>query len=75
MRSRVLALALAAVAAGTLAPAAHAALQFDRRCTGKIDTQCYHDFCGIADCVRRDCVVFVGVLGEGNTGICAGVAR
>lgn len=75
MRSRTLALALAAVAAGTLAPAAHAALQYDRRCTGTIDKQCYHDFCGIADCVRRDCVVFVGVLGEGNTGLCVGVAR
>ncbi len=75
MRSRLLGLALAAVAAGTLAPTANAAIQYDTRCKGAVDVQCYHDFCGIASCVRSDCHVFVGVLGVGNTGICVGQAR
>jgi hypothetical protein len=72
---RLGALCLAAAAAGSLAPAAHAALQFERRCSGTVDTRCYSDLCGIADCVRRDCLVYSGVVGDWNTPLCVGQAR
>lgn len=75
MRTRLLALALAAVAAGSLAPAADAAPRYDRPCEGTIDTRCYSDFCGIADCVRRDCHVYSGIAGDYNTLLCVGQAR
>lgn len=75
MRLRLLALAVAATALGTLAVPANAALHFERACTGDVDALCYHDFCGIIDCVRSDCLVYVGLLGSGNGGICAGPAR
>lgn len=77
MRHRLLAFALAATAAaGTLAPASAApAQQYDRACKGTVDTTCYSDFCGIADCVRRDCVVYSGAFGDANTALCVGQAR
>lgn len=78
MRHRLLAFALAATAAaGMLTPAQAApGPQFDRACSGKVvDTMCYSDFCGIADCIRRDCLVYSGVLGGGNTAVCVGEAR
>ena len=76
MRCRILAFALAAAAAATVTPATAApALYFERACKGTVDTQCYSDFCGIADCVRRDCVVYSGALGDGNTALCVGQAR
>lgn len=75
MRSRILVLALAAVAAGTVAPSAQAALRFDRPCSGTVDTRCYSDLCGIAECVRRDCVVYSGIVGDWNTPLCVGQAR
>lgn len=75
MRTRLLALALAAAAAGPFAPAASAALQFDRPCSGAVDAGCYSDFCGIADCIRRDCVVYSGIIGDGNTAVCVGQSR
>jgi hypothetical protein len=77
MRRTLAAAALVAVAA-TSAPAAQAnPLQFERRCSGTVDALCYNDFCGIVSCVRSDCVVYSGVLGEGssNAGICVGLAR
>lgn len=75
MRRRLLALALVAAAAATSAPAAQAALQFERRCQGKADSRCYHDLCGIASCTRRDCLVYSGILSEGNGALCVGLAR
>lgn len=75
MRSKILALALAAVSAGTLAPAADAALRFERRCEGAVDTRCRSDLCGIADCIARDCLVYSGVVGDYNTPLCVGIAR
>jgi len=75
LRHRLLAFALAATAvAGTIAPAT-AAPQFETACKGTVDTTCYADFCGIADCVRRDCVVYSGAFGDGNTALCVGQAR
>ena len=67
--------AIACAAAALTAPAAHAAVEFDRQCTGDVDAACYHDFCGFVDCVRSDCVVYVGVFGDGNSAVCAGKAR
>lgn len=75
MRTRLPALALAAAAAGPFAPAASAALRYERPCSGTVDTKCYSDFCGIADCVRRDCLVYSGIVGDWNTPLCVGQAR
>lgn len=76
MRLRLLAAGLVAVAAGSLAtPASANPLEFERECGGKIDTACYHDFCGIVSCIRRDCLVYSGLFGGGNAGICVGKAR
>jgi len=77
MRRTLIAAALVAVAA-TFAPAAQAdPLHFERRCSGAVDALCYNDFCGIVSCVRSDCLVYSGILGEGssNAGICVGLAR
>lgn len=75
MRHRLAALLLAAAAAGSLAPAATAALRFERHCSGTVDTRCRSDFCGIEKCTPRDCVVYSGVAGDYNTLLCAGLAR
>lgn len=74
MRLRLLAGGLAA-AASLVTPAAADPLHFERECSGTLDSACYHDFCGIYDCVRSDCVVYTGLLGEGNGGVCVGPAR
>ncbi len=75
MRARLLAVTLAALAAGTLSAPARAGVEFDRECTGAVDAGCYHDFCGIADCTRSDCFVYLGVFGDGNSAFCAGKPR
>ena len=75
MRARLVALGLAAAAALSFAPAADAAIQYERQCSGKVDSQCWHDFCGIADCTRRDCHVYVGLFGDGNSAVCVGQDR
>ena len=68
-------LIVAALAAVFFASPASADVQFDRECSGKLDKLCYHDFCGIADCTRSDCVLYSGILGGGNAGICIGLPR
>ena len=73
MRAMLLAAALAA--AFVAAPAAPAYAAFDRPCSGKVDTFCYHDFCGIYECTRSDCLVYSGLLGGGNAGLCVGLPR
>jgi hypothetical protein len=76
MRTRLLALAVLAGAASLAVPAAHAtALQFDRRCTKTVDTQCYTTKCGFVDCTTYDCVVYVNVTQDPLLGICVGQAR
>ena len=77
MRTTLIGAALGAALAFLTASAglAAAAVRYDRPCSGTLDTECHHDFCGIEDCVRRDCVVYTGALGEGNAGVCAGTAR
>lgn len=72
MRVRLTALALAATAAATFSPAAGAASGYERQCSGVVDTHCFSEFCGIADCTRRDCVVYSGVVGDYNTPFCVG---
>ena len=73
MRSKILALALAAVAVGSFAPTAGAA--FERPCQGTVDVKCRSDFCGIASCTPRDCLVYSGIVGDYNTPLCVGLAR
>jgi hypothetical protein len=76
MRLRLLAVALAAAAAVPMAPPAQAALRYTRECGGKmVDSQCYHDYCGIIDCVRYDCQLWSDALGGGNAAVCVGFAR
>ena len=76
MRLRLLAAGLAGAAVAFLTvPSSAEPLRFERECSGAADATCYHDFCGIIDCIRRDCVVYSGALGEGNGGICVGKAR
>ncbi|HWL35989.1 MAG TPA: hypothetical protein VNQ77_07325 [Frankiaceae bacterium] len=74
MRLRLLAAGLAA-AASLAVPAAADPLYFERECSGPVDAACYHDFCGIYDCIRSDCLAYTGLLGEGNAGLCVGKAR
>lgn len=51
-------------------------LHFERECSAKVvDSACYHDFCGIYDCTRSDCLVYSGVFGAGNAAFCFGKAR
>lgn len=76
MRVRLLAAALVAVAAGSVgSPAAADPLLFERECSGKVDSRCYHDFCGIVSCIRSDCLVYSGLTGSGNGAICVGKSR
>lgn len=57
MRSRVLALTLAAVAAGSLAPAASAG--YTGACSGPADVRCQGWSCEALDCFWYDCLVWV----------------
>lgn len=76
MRHRLIALALVAGTAALATPAAHAsALQFDRQCTKKVDTQCNTQKCGFVDCTTYDCVVYVNLLGDPLLAVCVGQAR
>lgn len=76
MRTRLLALAVVAGAASIAVPTAHAAaLQYDTRCTAKVDTQCYTTKCGFVDCTTYDCVVYVNLTQDPLLGICVGQAR
>ena len=76
MRLRLLGAAALAVTALAVPASAAPAVQFDRRCSGAVDSMCYYDFCGIVDCVRSDCLVYSGILGDGgNAGICVGPSR
>lgn len=71
---RLLAVALAA--ATLFPPSAEAdPTQFPRRCEGKVDTFCHDQFCGIIDCVTRDCVVYYDPHEGWNTSTCVGKAR
>ncbi|HEU0130717.1 MAG TPA: hypothetical protein VFQ85_06975 [Mycobacteriales bacterium] len=74
MRLLLAGVALAATAFALPASAAPT-VEFTRECSGTVDTMCYHDFCGIIDCTRSDCLVYTGVLGDGNAGLCVGQAR
>lgn len=71
---RLLALALAG-AAIVAAPAAADPTQFPRRCERQVDALCHDEFCGIVDCVTRDCVVYLDPFGGYNTAMCVGRAR
>lgn len=73
MRRTLLALAVAGAALATTAPAE--AVRFERRCTGKFDTRCHYQFCGIASCTTTDCVVFFDPAEGYNTGTCLGPQR
>ncbi len=77
MRTRLLSLALAAAAAGSLGTTAADAnpLQFERRCTGKVDALCHDQFCGIIACDTRDCVVYYDPYQGWNTATCIGTTR
>jgi hypothetical protein len=75
MRLRLLAAAVAVASAGSLAPAQADPLYFTRECAGKLDSQCYWDFCGIFDCIRTDCLVYSEVFGSGNAATCIGRQR
>lgn len=75
MRRTLLALAVAGVAFTSIAPASAAPVRFERRCTGKVDTLCYYQFCGIASCRTTDCVVFLDPFEGYNTGTCLGPQR
>ncbi len=76
MRTRVVLGGLAVAFAVPLATQASAGPPYvppyERACTGRIDSMCYHEFCGIVDCVRSECVVYSGIFGDGNAGICVG---
>ncbi|HVF21015.1 MAG TPA: hypothetical protein VNA14_12355 [Mycobacteriales bacterium] len=71
---RLLALAFAGAAAFS-APAAADPTHFPRRCEGKVDAFCHDQFCGIIDCITRDCVVYLDPTGGYNTSTCIGKAR
>lgn len=76
MRRTLIAAALVATAAATLAPAAQAnPLHFERECTGTVDTLCHDQFCGIISCQTRDCVVYYDPDQGWNTSTCVGAAR
>lgn len=75
MRATLTVAAVATALAALSAAPASANIRYDTPCSGTFDTTCYHDFCGIADCTRSDCVVYTGVLGDGNAGICVGLPR
>lgn len=74
MRSRLLLAGLLA-AASLAVPASADPLAFERECKGTYDTACYHDFCGIVDCIRTDCLVYSEVTGGGNAALCLGRTR
>ncbi len=73
MRRTLLALAVAGAAFAAVTPAE--AVRFERRCTGRIDTMCHYQFCGIASCTTTDCVVFYDPFQGYNTGTCLGPTR
>lgn len=76
MRRRLLVLGIAAAAAVSFAPSASAALQYTEECRYQgVDTTCYHDYCGIADCTRYDCHAYVNLFGDRNTAVCVGQPR
>lgn len=76
MRLRLLVAGLMAAGAGSLASPAQAdPLYFERECSGKVDSACYHDFCGIVDCIRTDCLVYSDRTGGGNAALCIGRTR
>jgi hypothetical protein len=58
MRSRLLGLAIAAAAAATLGPAAHAS--YPHQCGGTVDRDCYVYDCS-RNCIRIDCTVYVNL--------------
>ncbi len=75
MRLRLLAATLVGGTALLTAVPAQAALRYDRRCTGTIDTQCYDTDCGFADCTFYDCVLYLDPLDEQLLDVCVGQAR
>ena len=75
MRLRIVLAVVAGSLAAVSAPAQANPLEFERECSKLVDAACYHDFCGIIDCIRTDCLVYSEALGTGNAAICIGKAR
>ena len=76
MRPRLLLAGLVAAASLAVPSSASAdPLAFERECKGTTDSGCYHDFCGIYDCTRTDCLVYSEVTGGGNAALCVGRTR